>query len=194
MHRLSSSLRHRSPQETLRVAKKIASGLGVTRVTDTTWLDRIGIPVFASIRPDAKSGSLCVNAGKGLLPDEAIIGAYMEAIEFSLAEFNTASIKVNRSTPRKIVDSHSGRLKFSDFCLSYGMKANPDSLIMSVSAEDLINNCTAEVPAELVFIPYSENHGQRLFGESSNGLASGNDLLEASLHGLCELIERHFAR
>jgi ribosomal protein S12 methylthiotransferase accessory factor len=45
-------------------------------------------------------------------------------------------------------------------------------------------------PAELVFIPYPENPGQRLFGESSSGLASGNDLAEASVHAICELMER----
>jgi ribosomal protein S12 methylthiotransferase accessory factor len=93
MHRLSSSLRRRSAEETLRIiANDIAPQLGITRVTDTTWLDRIGIPVFASIRPDALKGSLCVNAGKGLRSVEAKIGAYMEAIEFSLAQYNTAQL------------------------------------------------------------------------------------------------------
>ena len=77
MHRLSSSLRTRSAEESLKYAQEIAANLGITRVTDTTWLDRIGIPVYASIRPNAAVGSLCVNAGKGLRDVEAKIGAYM---------------------------------------------------------------------------------------------------------------------
>ncbi|MFL1528352.1 YcaO-like family protein [Pseudomonas sp. O230] len=190
MHRLSSSLRQRSALETIKIAEAIAPSLGITRVTDTTWLDRIGIPVYASIRPAAKSGSLCVNAGKGLIEEEAKIGAYMEAIEFSLAEYGNSPIVALKSTPTQLVESHTGKVDFVDFCVNYGLKANPEKLLMVVEAEELVNGGTALVPAGLVFIPYTQNQGQKLFGQSSNGLASGNDLLEASVHGLCELIER----
>ncbi|WP_277964364.1 YcaO-like family protein [Pseudomonas sp. RIT-To-2] len=191
MERLSSSLRRRSAGETLDlISTSIAPSLGITRVTDTTWLDRIGIPVFASIRPRAKKGSLCVNAGKGLKPEEAKIGAYMEAIEFALAEYNSANLKLIESTPRQIVQSHEGKLVFSQFCLLHGFNVKADELIMAIEAEDVLLNKTVLVPAELVFIPYSENPGQRLFGASSSGLASGNDLLEASVHAVCELMER----
>jgi DHA3 family macrolide efflux protein-like MFS transporter len=84
MYRLSSSLRSRSVEESLKYAEEIAPRLGITRVTDTTWLDRVGIPVFASIRPAAAAGSLCVNAGKGLREIEAKVGAYMEAMRTTM--------------------------------------------------------------------------------------------------------------
>jgi len=84
--RLSSSLRTTPPEVTLARARAVAPSLGITRVTDITRLDRVGVPVYASIRPTAAPGSLCVNAGKGLHPIEAEVGAYMEAIEFALAE------------------------------------------------------------------------------------------------------------
>ena len=58
-----------------------------TRVTDITRLDWAGVPVYASIRPEAYPGSLCVNAGKGVTPLEAQVGAYMEAIEYAFAEY-----------------------------------------------------------------------------------------------------------
>jgi ribosomal protein S12 methylthiotransferase accessory factor len=191
MKRLSSSLRHRTAEETLKIiSDDIAPRLGITRVTDTTWLDRIGIPVFASIRPDAFKGSLCVNAGKGLRSAEAKIGAYMEAIEFSLAQYNTAQLKLFKTTPRKLIESHEGRINFNQFCMLYGFSADADSLIMAVEVEDVLRMRKVLAPAELVFIPYSENPGQRLFGESSSGLASGNDLVEASVHAICELMER----
>jgi len=191
MQRLSSSLRRRSAEETLKIiVSDVAPRLGITRVTDTTWLDCIGIPVFASIRPDALKGSLCVNAGKGLRATEAKIGAYMEAIEFSLAQYNTAQLKLLKTTPRQIIGSHEGRIEFSQFCMLYGFSADADSLIMAIEAEDILRRQKVLVPAELVFIPYPENPGQQLFGESSSGLASGNELVEASVHAVCELMER----
>ena len=82
-YRLSSSLRELPLNETLRRARGMARGLGISRVTDITRLDRVGVPVYVSIRPGAQPGSLCVNAGKGMHPLEAQVGAYMEAIEFA---------------------------------------------------------------------------------------------------------------
>jgi ribosomal protein S12 methylthiotransferase accessory factor len=191
MQRLSSSLRRRSAEETLKIiVNDIAPQLGITRVTDTSWLDLIGIPVFASIRPDALKGSLCVNAGKGLRSAEAKIGAYMEAIEFSLAQYNTAQLTLLKTTPRKLIESHEGRIDFNQFCMLYRRSADADSLIMAVEIDDVLQKRKVLAPAELVFIPYPENPGQRLFGESSSGLASGNDLVEASVHAICELMER----
>lgn len=139
MQRLSSSLRRRSAEETLKaIVSEIAPRLGITRVTDTTWLDRIGIPVFASIRPDALKGSLCVNAGKGLRSVEAKIGAYMEAIEFSLAQYNTAQLDLVETTPRQLIENHEGRIAFNQFCMLYGFSADADSLIMAIEAEDVL--------------------------------------------------------
>jgi len=41
---------------------------GITRVADITNLDRIGIPVFSSIRPMADRGAVSVYNGKGATP------------------------------------------------------------------------------------------------------------------------------
>ena len=57
---------------------------GITRLADHTGLDEIGIPVWAVIRPDARSVSQC--HGKGLTHDQAQISAVMEGIETALAE------------------------------------------------------------------------------------------------------------
>ena len=53
-------------------------------------------------------------------------------------------------------------------------------------------NCNDEmwVPANAVFHPYVPRMDMQLFRSNTNGLASGNDLEEAVLHGLCEVIER----
>src|SRR5882762_3189265 len=102
MHRMTSSVRAVPLVETLARAQAMSGQLGISRVTDTTWLDRVGIPVFASIRPTAVPGSLCVNAGKGVHAVEAQVGAYMEAIEYALAEYDSNRVEIVKSTPRAI--------------------------------------------------------------------------------------------
>ncbi len=46
------------------------------------------------------------------------------------------------------------------------------------------------IPAELVFVPYERDGAQPFFGWTTNGLASGNSLDEATIHGLLEVMER----
>ena len=58
--------------------------LGITRVARQTGLDRIGIPCFAAIRPNA--ATLAVNQGKGVDDDAAEASAVMEAAEYCVAE------------------------------------------------------------------------------------------------------------
>jgi ribosomal protein S12 methylthiotransferase accessory factor len=188
---LSSSLRSTPPEVTLARARARAPGLGISRVTDITRLDRVGIPVYASIRPSALPGSLCVNAGKGLRPIEAEVGAYMEAIEFALAEPGASGLARVSATCR---DVHDGRLRpeaILDFCPRLGARVRLDAPLDCVEAEDIATGDLALVPAELVFIPFrpSARHVS-LFGATSNGLASGNTRLEATVHGLCEVLER----
>lgn len=87
LHRDLTSLappRSRSLAETLKIARGIASAIGVTRVADITGLDRTGIPIFQAIRPAAKS--LTVAQGKGLNATAALISAVMEALEHYAAE------------------------------------------------------------------------------------------------------------
>ncbi|MEU9631605.1 YcaO-like family protein [Streptomyces luteogriseus] len=187
---MTSSLRECSLDETLAKARAVAPQLGITRVTDTTWLDRVGIPVFASIRPSATRGSLCVNAGKGLRPAEAQVGAYMEAIEFAAAEFLPQKWDLIFLTPAEIAGQTAARFDFLDLCPLLGRRAAFDQRIPCVPATDFTTGEQVLVPAELVFTPFHGFDGPRLFGSSSNGLSSGNSWLEATVHGLSELLER----
>ena len=187
----SSSVREVPIALTLERAKKFARRLGITRVTDVTRLDRVGVPVFCSIRPDAQPGSLCVNAGKGLTEEEARIGAYMEAIEFAMAEFGASSLTPMLSTPRALPGAAASPHAVLDFCPLQGRIVPLNGPMQCVEAEDILSGDRTLVPAELVYLPYPNSlPGMRCFGESSNGLASGNSLLEASIHGIAEVIER----
>jgi ribosomal protein S12 methylthiotransferase accessory factor len=189
--RFSSSLRSERLKVTLSHAQAVARQLGISRVTDITQLDCVGIPVFASIRPDALPGSLCVNAGKGISPAEAKVGAYMEAVEYAFAEYNRSTLKISIATPRDIYDGRVRGDAILDFCPIMGSTIDLDGPIACVEASDISTNDKFLVPAELVFLPFpTEVGGNRYFGSTSNGLSSGNSVLEASVHGLAEVIER----
>jgi ribosomal protein S12 methylthiotransferase accessory factor len=190
VYRHSSSIRAAPLDHTLACAAKLAAQYGIVRVTDTTQLDLIGIPVFASIRPAAEPNSLCVHAGKGVRAEEARAGAYMEAIEFAAAEYRRSTSSVYASTPRMLADQPDFNAQFVDLCPILGREIDPDAAIMCLDAEDVATGKRVSVPAELVFFPYNENSGQRLFGTSTNGLCSGNTIDEATIHGICEVLER----
>jgi ribosomal protein S12 methylthiotransferase accessory factor len=187
-----SSLRAAPIDITLARAKSRATALGISRVSDITRLDRVGMPVYVSIRPGAQVGSLCVNAGKGLRPEEAQVGAYMESIEFALAEYNVAALDVVPATPRDVLDGHTRPHAILDFCPILGATIPLDARIYCVEAQDLLGGGHWLTPVELVFLPTPKalTPEIRCFGSSSNGLSSGNTLLEATVHGMAEVIER----
>jgi ribosomal protein S12 methylthiotransferase accessory factor len=190
--RYQSSYRAVSVQQALNLVRPVAARLGISRVTDITHLDRIGMPVFASVRPNATEGSLCVNAGKGLTIGEARIGAYMEAVEFAYAEPAIANIEAQLCRVRDVLDGRKRRNAILDLCPVYGVVIPLDARLECVEAEPL-RGAAARIPAELVFFPYEQPRRRAFFGSSTNGLASGSTLVEATVHALLEIIERDIA-
>jgi ribosomal protein S12 methylthiotransferase accessory factor len=189
-NRLMSGFRVRKPAETYVLVKEFALSKGITRVTDITNLDYFGVPVYSSIRPGAAPGSLCVNAGKGLRAIDAKVGAYMEAIEFAYAEIGNSDLEIKNLKPSEL-DPNSPPEYILDFCPLLGTGIDLNKKIGCVEATNILNGQRTFVPAELVFFPCPKNISiHRYFGSSTNGLASGNDVIEATLHGLLELIER----
>ena len=160
-------------------------------MTDITRLDVVGVPVFVSIRPDAQPGSLCVNAGKGLSPEEARVGAYMESIEYAFAEYPRSSLNVLRRPARDVYDGSTRPEAILDFCPMMNVSIDLDAPISCVEAQDVVTGEWCLVPAELVFFPFPDEAGsEEYFGSNTNGLCSGNSVLEATVHGLAEVIER----
>lgn len=188
LFRTSSSLRVRSLPETLEIARRLAPSVGITRVTDTTSLDRLGVPVFASIRPNATRGSLCVSAGKGMTADEAEAGAYMEAIELAWAEPGRTVLANRMVRAGDLGDGEPRPEIWADFLPQMSMTA--DTMVMAVEMTHLTTGRTWLVPAERVYFPLMPGEGGGLYGSEGNGLCSGNSVAEATLHGLCEVIER----
>jgi ribosomal protein S12 methylthiotransferase accessory factor len=179
---LRSSLREVDPATTLARIESITRELGVVRVTDVTRLDRYGIPVCVGVRPDAQSGSLCVTAGKGLRREDALVGAAMEAIEMAWAEHGRSRIAWLTASARMLADA------LVAFAPKWGQRLDLDAALPCVIAHDVRTGEQALVPAELVFHPFDVP--PHWFGTSTNGLASGNTVDEASLHAVLELVER----
>lgn len=188
LQHLGSSLRVCSAEHTWAVASRWMTALGISRVTDVTRLDRLGLPVFASIRP--RGQALCVHAGKGLGAAEARTGALMEALEFAVAEPQRSPWQGRSLRIGALLDDWDGAFGLADLAPRFGMPLPADRLLHTVRCEDVAGGTAAWLPAELVFMPYDDPHGPVLFGWSSNGLASGNTLAEATLHGLLEVLER----
>jgi len=190
--KLSSSLRSRTAEESLVLARPLALERGVSRITDTTRLDRLGLPVYASIRPDAPKDSLNVHAGKGFAHAEAKIGAYMEAIEFSFVEPGRSHVTPHLATPVEILASFDNEIQFTAFCPSQlrQQEVTAEDQLGVVEADEVLSlNQKVLVPAELVFYPYA-GPGMRIYGSTANGLASGNNIEEATVHALAEVMER----
>lgn len=188
LHRLGSSLRTRSAAETLALATPLMPRLGISRVTDITRMDRLGLPVFASVRPRGRA--LCVNAGKGLHAVEARVGALMEAVEFAAAEPDRSTWRRETLSVGELRSEWAGRLRMLDLAPRMGPGAPNERLIDVLACEDIAGGPVLPLPAELVFMPYEDPYGEAVFGCSTNGLASGNTPAEATLHALLEVLER----
>lgn len=161
---------------------------GISRVTDITRLDRLGLPVHASVRPRGRA--LCVHAGKGLGRDDSRIGALMEALEFAVAEPQSTPWQGLDIEVAELSEDWRGAFCLEDLVPRFGVPVDDRRLLRAVRCDDVAGRGAVWLPAELVFIPYDDPHGPALFGWSSNGLASGSTLAEATLHALLEVLER----
>jgi putative methanogenesis marker protein 1 len=170
------------PEETLARVEGLLPLAGITRVADITGLDRIGIPVFSSIRPTAHAGAVSVYNGKGATPAEARVSAMMEGIERFSAEFREQDYLVAGFSflPSEGVDP-------ADLILPEG--ADTSTEIPWVRAWDISSDREILVPANAVLHPFPRLYPS-LFRSNTNGLASGNTMEEAIFHGLMEVIER----
>ncbi len=174
-----------SPEETLARVEKALPAAGITRVADITSLDRVGIPVFSSIRPTAGRGAISVYNGKGATPTEARVSAIMEGIERYSAEVPDGC----ELCVRQYGEIARKGPALDPSLMILPRRADPAMPVPWVMGYDLVHDEDMMVPASAVFHPLPAEYPQ-LFRTSTNGLASGNTLEEAVFHALMEVIER----
>lgn len=178
--------RVRAPEETWEIIAPLLQDYGITRVSDITGLDVLGIPVAMAARPC--SWTLSVSQGKGQTLLLAKVSATMEAIEFWHAERARPTLSHVAASARELGVGYSIR--------DLEMASNPflgdDSRLDWVEAVGAVTGRRVPVPVDAVCFrdPSTQRWSPWEGVTSSNGLASGNCLEEAALHGLYEIIER----
>jgi ribosomal protein S12 methylthiotransferase accessory factor len=183
---LAGTHRARSPAETLTDYLRFAAQMGITRLANLTGLDHIGVPVFTAIRPNARS--LATSQGKGLDEDSARVSALMESIEVWHAEH--IRLPLYQDSYLALCNTTS----VIDITALPHWEGSPPRLdvpLLWIEGYNLLQQRTTWVPHDSVTANSVRPPGfSPTFLRSSNGLASGNHLLEAIVHGLCEVIER----
>jgi ribosomal protein S12 methylthiotransferase accessory factor len=180
-------MRTLAPETTLLHAKQLATAAGISEVRDITDLDVLGVPVCVSVRPNARGESFTF--GKGLHPVDAEVGAYMEALEFFFAEPGNGHVSTRWGSAREVTGADRASDAILDFAPLLNREVDLDASLLLAAAQDVDSGEDCNIPAELVYYP-APDVGQSLFGSSTNGLASGNSVPEASIQALLELIER----
>jgi len=178
--------RARSPRSTWEEYRRFMPRAGITRLANLTGLDWIGLPVFTAIRPNSRS--LATSQGKGEDADSARVSALMESLELWHAE--------NIDAPLRYASSASLRreaevIDVERLPLRTGAILRPEEPLPWIQGWDLMRGRACWVPFSTVSADFVGREDPRdPFHRTSNGLASGNHLLEAIVHGLCEVIER----
>lgn len=176
-----------SATETVACMRKNFRRLGITRVAEVTGLDRIGIPVWMAVRPNSKT--LAVSQGKGLTDSAAQASAIMEAAEVATAE--RLPIPVRVASMRELAAGGERVMPLNNLIGRGERPLASDEPAGWVEGFDLLRECSVWVPADVVSLDSrgQDRRGSR-YWQSTDGLASGNLLMEAIVHGLCERIER----
>ena len=176
-HRLAT------PSETLARVRPLAARMGITRLGNITGLDRIGIPVAVAVRPNSRSVS--VSQGKGLDLPQAMASALMEACE----GFHAEDVGPVRVAPYRDFALSATVVDPATLCAGV-RKFDATATTSWIEGYDLLRKEPCWVPAEIVHTDYTLPKPDGFFLSGSNGLASGNHLIEAINAALYELVER----
>lgn len=165
----------KKPEETLKDIEEALKKINTVEIKSIEHLDKVGIPVYYLKRKVFLDGkeAYVYHYGKGFIDIQARVSACMEAIERYSAAYDENLIKDPENPidiEKLILPKYSSR-KVKEWVQGY----------------DLISESYIDVPVDAVFYPLKEIN---LFRGHTNGLASGNCLEEAIVHGTFEVIER----
>lgn len=177
-------------ENTLSHILEISKKIGLTRIADITYMDKLYIPNYSCVLPGTED-YIWVYSGKGPTKKHAKVSAIMESIE------RYSSLPTNYT--RKFITGTFNELKESYNLLHPDDLVEPltfdfqnDMLMDYVEGYDIINKENILVPAALALFRYTPNSPSLnpFAFHHTNGLASGNVFEEAVCHALCEVIER----
>jgi ribosomal protein S12 methylthiotransferase accessory factor len=176
-----------SPEETLESIRPCFKTAGLTRLANITGLDRIGIPTTLAVRPNSRT--LSNGSGKGFTLAAAMASGAMEAIElFHAEECELPSFRL----PYEQLGGNYTRIPVENLPLTRLALFNERWPYMWTLGWDIMNQREVAAPLSMIHMGLGPQRLQELhtFQLTSNGLASGNNFLEAVNAGLFEVIER----
>lgn len=174
-----------SPEQTLADITPHLPEIGITRCADVTGLDDdLGVPTYCAIRPRALVWQ--TSNGKGLTRVAAQVSSLMEAIELHHAE-NPEPERLRRSCASELSGKKGLKVARPEELPHYYNQFFSDTYKVDwIEGENLVSHEKIWAPASAVYFGCEPS----LFYLTTNGLASGNHITEATLHALYELIER----
>jgi YcaO-like protein with predicted kinase domain len=179
--------RSQSLENTLKQATRLAPVMGITRVANVTGLDSVGIPVVMVCRPNSRS--VAVSQGKGIDLNSARVSGLMEAAELYHAE--TITFPLRLASYEEVRYRHNV-VEIDELPRPSDSRFHRHLRLLWCEGHDLLTKENVLVPYEMVHTnytnPFPDGHG--CFTATSNGLASGNRVVEAISHGICEVVER----
>ena len=161
--------------------------MGITRIANVTGLDYLGIPVVMVARPNSRV--LAVTQGKGVDLDHAKASGAMEAVESYHGE--RISLPLKLLTYNEIARLHAVIDPVTLPSVPED-RYHPNLPILWIEGFDLVSRSRIWLPYEAVHANFSLPlpQGSGCVTSSTNGLASGNHVLEAISAGICEVVER----
>jgi ribosomal protein S12 methylthiotransferase accessory factor len=173
--------------ETLRRIKPLFSRAGITRLADITGLDCLGIPVTMAIRPNGRT--LGNHAGKGTTLEAAMASAAMEALENHYAdEWRPDTVRCSYAQ----IQEQGAVPAWRELPLARYAPSPEHWPYLWAWGWDLVHQEQVALPVSMMHM--GNRHSRILdlcaFQITSNGLASGNSLIEAIHSGLLEVVER----
>jgi YcaO-like protein with predicted kinase domain len=166
-----------------------ARAAGITRLAELTGLDSLGIPVFAAIRP--MGHSLSTQQGKGTTALAAKVSALMESLETWSAEHiaDNPAVRTVRGAWQTLGDRAVDVRRLARPRRRISVPRLRELRMRWLEGWDLVAGRPVLVPEQAVTLD-TTFRTPPVFDISSNGLASGNVIVEAIVHGLCEVLER----
>lgn len=184
---LGGTIRKITAKKTKAIIDPLRKKFGITRIANIDGLDTLDIPVSIAIRPNARH--LCGALGKGLTRELSYVSAVMEAIE----SYHMETPPLPELTG-SYQDLYKNYLLIDPEIFPKGSIARGNIKEISFGwnqATNLVNHQINYIPHVLIKLNSSQlNSNAGLFSVTTNGLAAGNTLNEAILHGLYEVIER----
>jgi YcaO-like protein with predicted kinase domain len=185
-------MRVKPVSETLSIIEPICKIIGVTRISDITYMDKLYLPNYSIFLPGTQD-SIWVYSGKGSTKMQAKASGLMESIERFCSLSSNYSNNYIHGTYLELSKSYSKVLHPSEVVEPVSSSYNDKtSNIDYIKGYDLQNNQEVLVPAQLALskITPTPRSTHAFLYSHTNGLASGNVLEEAICNALCEVIER----